>query len=114
MIKTAKQINEPQCGTLELELPEPKRELAIQPPEPLTISRAYEAVMSSDLSAEKLAIMKELLSMDAERQFADALTKLQSALPVIEATSIIPNRGKYAKFEHIMAKIQPPLTANGF
>ncbi len=109
--KTAKQVNDPQCGALELAAQERQE---IQPSGPLTIERAYNAVMSSSLSAEKLGIMKELLRMDAERQFADALSQLQAELPTIEATSVIPNRGKYARFEHIMAKIQPILSKHNF
>ena len=58
--------------------------------------------------------MKELLAMDAEQRFANAFVALQSELPVIVATSEIPNRGKYERFEDVMRQVQPFLTKHGF
>lgn len=104
-----KQPNE----TLEL-APREAGEIARPQAQGLTIERMYEAVRSGEITADKLAVMKDLLKMDAERQFADALAQVQAELPLIEATSIIPNRGKYAKFEHIMAQIQPVLSRHHF
>lgn len=80
----------------------------------LTIEQVFAAVIEKNISAEHISVMKELLAMDAVKKFNSAFAKLQSELPVIIAESIIPNRGKYAKFEFVMAKITKPLSENGF
>ena len=68
----------------------------------LTIEQVFQAVTSGDISPEKVAVMKELLAMSAERQFTTAFVALQSDVPVITAKTVIPNRGKYEKFEDIV------------
>lgn len=87
---------------------------ALAQPGELTIERAFRAIVEGTLDADKLKVMKDLLAMDAERQFNGAFVALQADLPVIVATSVIPNRGKYEKFEDIMAKVGPLLTKHGF
>ncbi len=52
--------------------------------------------------------------MSAEQAFNMAFVKLQSELPTIVAETVIPNRGKYARFEDVMRQIEKPLHANGF
>lgn len=91
---------------------------AVQTVEPvetgLTIGQAFRAVVDGNMNAEKLAVMERLLKMDAERQFNGAFVALQSDMPVIVASSVIPNRGKYERFEDIMTVIGPLLTRHGF
>ena len=82
--------------------------------QPLTIERAFQAVISNELSAEKLAVMKELLAMSAEQQFNVAFVKMQKDIPPIVAKTVIPNRGKYEKFEDVMTVVGPILEAHGF
>ena len=63
----------------------------------------------------KLADLYERMQQkDAEKQFAAAFVALQSDLPVIEAQTVIPNRGKYEKFEDVMHVVGPLLTKHGF
>ena len=80
----------------------------------LSIERAFQAIVEGQIDAPKLAVMKELLAMDAERKFNGAFVALQSDTPVIVATTVIPNRGKYARFEDIMAIVGPLLSRHGF
>lgn len=80
----------------------------------LTIGQAFRAVVDGNMNAEKLAVMERLLKMDAERQFNGAFVALQSDMPVIVAKSVIPNRGKYERFEDIMTAVGPLLTRHGF
>jgi hypothetical protein len=80
----------------------------------LTIEQVFQAVTSGDISPEKVAVMKELLAMSAERQFTTAFVALQSDVPVITAKTVIPNRGKYEKFEDIMSVVGPLLRKHGF
>lgn len=84
------------------------------PPMGITIEQAFNAAATKALDKDSLEVMQRLLAMDAERKFNSAFVVLQSQIPIIEATSVIPNRGKYAKFEHIMEKIARPMAANGF
>lgn len=95
-------------------------ELSATQPEPsvaLMLKSALDQGITKD-NADALGKMMQLYERmqdrDAERQFNAAFVKLQSELPVIVATSVIPNRGKYERFEDVMRQIQPALTANGF
>ena len=63
----------------------------------ITIEKAFEAAASKSLDKESLAVMRELLAMDAERKFTSAFVHLRQELPVIVAKTIIQNRGKYEK-----------------
>ena len=87
---------------------------AVAPAQILTVEQVFRAVIEQDINPEKVAVMKELLAMSAEREFNTAFVKLQSELPVIVAMTVIPNRGKYARFEDVMDKISKHLAANGF
>lgn len=98
----------------ELELAASRDVATREPDAGLSIEQAFQAVTSGALKAEHITVMKELLAMDAERKFNSAFVSLQSDMPVIVATSIIPNRGKYERFEDIMSKIGPLLTKHGF
>lgn len=80
----------------------------------LSIEQVFRAVMEKDISAEQLQVAKQLLAMDAERQFNIAFNTLQATLPVIVAESVIPNRGKYQRFEDVMRDVGPLLVKNGF
>ncbi len=91
--------------------------MAVARPAPagdLSIRDAFDAIMRNELDAPKLQVMKELLAMDAQRRFNSAFVALQSDLPVIVASSVIPNRGKYERFEDIMRVVGPLLTKHGF
>lgn len=61
-----------------------------------------------------LAMAERMEQRNSVQAFNVAFSKLQGELPVIVAESEIPNRGKYARFENVMAQIQPALTTNGF
>ena len=87
---------------------------AVVPAQTLTVEQVFRAVIEQNINPEKVAVMKELLAMSAEREFNTAFVKLQSELPVIVAMTVIPNRGKYARFEDVMDKISKHLAANGF
>jgi hypothetical protein len=80
----------------------------------ISIEQAFQAAATKALDKESLEVMKQLLAMDAERRFSAAFVALQSDLPQITATSVIPNRGKYEKFEDILDVVQPFLTKHGF
>lgn len=64
---------------------------------------------------ERLLAMAERMQMrGAEQSFNAAFTKMQGELPVIVATSVIPNRGKYERYEDVWRQVEPALTSNGF
>lgn len=100
--------------TTELELAAPRAVAVREQDTGLSIEQAFQAVTSGTVKAEHIAVMKELLAMDAERKFNAAFVALQADMPVIVASSVIPNRGKYERFEDIMSKISPLLTRHGF
>lgn len=83
-------------------------------PAGLSIEQAFQAVVAGTIKAEHVAVMRELLAMDAERKFNAAFVSLQADLPTIVATTVIQNRGKYERFEDIMRVVGPILTKHGF
>ena len=75
---------------------------------------AQDPSIDVDKMERLLGVMERMETRDAEKQFNAAFVKLQSELPTIVASSEIPNRGKYERFEDVMRQISPMLTANGF
>lgn len=61
-----------------------------------------------------LAVYERLDDKRAEREFSAAFVALQADLPVIVASSVIPNRGKYERFEDVMKVVSPLLVKHGF
>lgn len=80
----------------------------------LSIEQAFQAVVAGSIKAEHVAVMKELLAMEAERKFNSAFVALQGDMPTIVAKTVIPNRGKYERFEDLMEVVGPLLTKHGF
>lgn len=96
----------------------PDTQLAVQEP---SVALMLQAMIEKGITADNASAMTQLMSLhermqdrDAEKQFNAAFNKLQGELPVIVASSVIPNRGKYERFEDVMRQIQPALSANGF
>lgn len=73
-------------------------------------------VTAENVSAlDQLCRLKERMDeRDAERKFNGAFVALQSDMPVIVASSVIPNRGKYERFEDVMRVVGPLLQSHGF
>lgn len=87
----------------------------------MTPAQMMERMVDRGVTAENVQAFTELVKLsehvedrNAKREFNIAFAQLQSKKPVIIATSVIKNRGKYAKFEDVMAAVQPILDANGF
>jgi hypothetical protein len=106
-------MNTPQ--TTELEVTKPAQMATIP------VAQMLQAVIEKGVTADNVAAIEKLMGLyermeerDAERQFAQAFTALQSDLPVIVASSVIPNRGKYERFEDIMRVVGPLLVKHGF
>jgi hypothetical protein len=85
------------------------------------IALMLQGVIDKGVTAENAQALTTLCDLfqkveakNAEREFNAAFVALQSKLPVIVATSVIPNRGKYERFEDIMRVVGPLLQANGF
>lgn len=102
----------------QLSLAEQKRELAPAHP---TIADMMQAAIEKGINSENVAVMGQLVALyerledkNAERAFAQSFNQLQSELPTIVATSVIPNRGKYERYEDVWRVVQPLLSKNGF
>jgi hypothetical protein len=85
-------------------------EVARPEPQALSIENAYQAVITGNLDSAKLAVLKDLLAMDAQRRFDLAFAALQADLPVIVAKTVIPNRGKYERYEDLLEVVGPLLS----
>jgi hypothetical protein len=98
-------------------------QLARKQPESLepSVGQMMEAFIARGITTDNVSAFERLVALkermddkDAERQFNAAFVKLQSEIPVIVAKTIIPNRGKYERFEDVMQAIAGPLQNNGF
>ena len=101
-------------------------ELTRQPEQPLAprapdVGDMLKAVIDGGVTENAVAVMSQLVDLygkvearNAEKAFAAAFVALQAELPTITAKTPIPNRGKYEKFEDVMAQVGPIMTRNGF
>jgi len=69
---------------------------------------------NADALGKMMELYERMESRKAEQLFNSAFAALQSELPVIVASSVIPNRGKYERFEDVMRVVQPLLNKHGF
>lgn len=88
-------------------------------PEPLL--RLIQKVVDGGVTESNVAALDKLLAVyerlddkRAEREFSAAFVALQQDMPVIVADTVIPNRGKYARFEDVMHVVGPLLVKHGF
>lgn len=103
----------------ELELiPNKPIAVAESAPTPLAMMRE---MFKAGVNPENVAAFEKMAELawkfeerDGRKAFAAAFVKLQSELPTIVASSDIPNRGKYERFEDVMRQVGPPMQANGF
>ncbi len=105
---------------LDLAKTEPQT-LSLHTPSPEPVLSMIQQVVNGGITESNVAALDKLLGVyerledkRAERDFNSAFVALQSDIPVIVATSIIPNRGKYERFEDIMRVLGPLLTKHGF
>lgn len=86
-----------------------------------SVADMLQAVIERGVTGDNVASLEKMVGLyermqekDAEKAFAVAFVALQAEMPVIVAKTIIPNRGKYERFEDLMNVINPLLTKNGF
>ena len=105
-------------ATLDVAVSEaPQSQIVVSQP----VAQMIEAVIAKGVTSENVAVMERLVELyermqlkDAEKQFNAAFVALQADLPVIVASTIIPNRGKYERFEDVMRVVGPLLVKHGF
>lgn len=85
-----------------------------EPGDSISLETAFKAALTGGINSEQLAVAKQLLAMDGERRFSAAFAAMQAELPTIVASSVIPNRGKYERFEDVMRQIGPVMAKHGF
>jgi len=95
-------------------------QLAVIEPQPnigTMLAKAIDAGLTKDNAEtmEKLVgLYERMQDKDAERQFNAAFNAMQNEIPEFVADGIIPNRGKYLRFETAMHKLKPILARHGF
>lgn len=100
------------------------KELALQPQEPSVgnmLQESLAVIRQGEVTPQSIEVLKGMMDLyerdaarKAEQAYAVAMHALQSEMPVIVATSIIPNRGKYERFEDVMNVVTPLLRRHGF
>lgn len=104
------------------ELVPQQQQLASVPATPApSVGAMLSAVIERGVTQENIGALEKLVGLyermelrDAEKQFNAAFVALQTDIPVIVATSIIPNRGKYERYEDVMKVVNPLLQKHGF
>jgi len=103
--------------TTELEIAQPQA-VARQAP---SVADMLQTIVERGITVESVAAVEQLVKLyermeekKAEKEFTAAFVALQSELPTIVAKTVIPNRGKYQKFEDVMEEIGPLLQTHGF
>jgi hypothetical protein len=100
----------------------PPAQLTTLPPhDTVPVGQMMQAIIDKGITADNVTVLGQLVALhermeqkNAERAFAAAFVALQADLPVIVASSVIQNRGKYERFEDVMRVVQPLLTKHGF
>jgi CRISPR/Cas system CSM-associated protein Csm2 small subunit len=94
--------------------------LAMRPAEP-SVGLMLQAVIERGVTADNVEALGKLADLyervqarEAEKAFAEAFVAFQADMPTIVAKSVIPNRGKYERFEDLMEVVGPLLTKHGF
>jgi ERF superfamily protein len=87
----------------------------------LSAGQMLQQVLKGGITPDTIGVVERMTALyermqdkKAEQQFTQAFVALQQDLPVIVAKSVIPNRGKYERFEDIMFAISPVLAKHGF
>lgn len=88
---------------------------------PSTLSLIEGVLRNPALTPEMVSVVERLVALkeredikNAERDFNVSFVALKQEIPVIVATSVIPNRGKYERYEDIMRVVGPLLLKHGF
>lgn len=111
----------------ELALAPEERQLAAPvPSQALDVASVLKAAVQGGVTAENVAVVKELVALqermqakEAEKAFARAFNALQSEMPAVQAVKPVPDRDgnvkyHFAPFEHIMEQVRPFLLKHGF
>lgn len=96
-----------------------EKAVALRPADPIV--GMLQKVIEGGITAENVAAMEKMLDVyermqgkQAERDFSVAFNAMQGEMPIITAKTVIPNRGKYEKFEDLMKVVGPLLSKHGF
>lgn len=99
---------------------QPNAQLATVSTEP-SVGQMLQTFLANPESAKNVEVAERMFALyeraearNAEKQFNSAFVALQADLPVIVAKTIIPNRGKYERFEDVMSVVAPLLQKHGF
>lgn len=91
------------------------------PVQPPSVGAMLQAVIDKGISTENVGALEKLVDLyermeirNAEKAFNSAFVALQQDLPTIVAESVIPNRGKYQRYEDLMRDVGPLLVRHGF
>lgn len=95
---------------------------ALAPAQPLpSPAEMLHAVISKGVTSENVAAVEQIVKLyehmeerNAQKDFTKAFVALQAEIPPIVAKTVIPNRGKYERFEDVMTVIAPLLQKHGF
>lgn len=107
-----------ESNTRQLDMVKPEASLALASP---SIGQMIQAALDKGVTPENVVVVEKMLELyerldakNAEKAFNAAFVALQAELPIIVASTVIPNRGKYERFEDVMKVVGPLLVKHGF
>lgn len=95
------------------------------PPEP-SVGSMLQAVIKGGITDQNVSVLEKMVAMkerseqrQAEREYAVAFHHLQSEMPAISASSVVPDKNgnqryRFAAYEDIMKAVRPLLIKHGF
>ena len=86
-----------------------------------SVALMLQSALASGVTTENAAAVEKMLELyermeatNSRKAYAAAFVAIQNEMPEIVAQSVIPNRGKYERYEDIMHVLKPMLVRNGF
>lgn len=86
-----------------------------------SVATMLQAVIAGGVTNDNVGALEKMVGLyermqerDAEKAFNVSFVSLQAEMPTIVAETVIPNRGKYARFEDVMKEVGPVLQKHGF
>jgi hypothetical protein len=99
----------------------PEAETALAATQAPNVPQMMHDIIKGGVTTDNVAALEKVIDLyermetrNAEKAFNAAFVALQQELPVIVATTIIPNRGKYERFEDVSRVVNPLLFKHGF
>ena len=96
-------------------------ELATTQPQSPSLAVVLQAIVDGGVTPDNIGTLERMMALqerveakNAEKDFNSSLASFQAEMPELVAQSVIPQRGKYERYEDILHVARPLLSKHGF